>query len=48
MIFDPEDNVGFVIICSGSRSEYIDGYGDIHKPIIKLAYQYLLDYPEQN
>lgn len=41
MIFDPIEKIGFVILCSGSRSKYIDGYGDIHKPLIKLLYSYL-------
>ena len=40
MIFDPKHQMGFVIICSGSASEYIDGYNDIHKPLIKLLYNY--------
>ncbi len=38
MIFDPEKKIGFVILCSGSKSKYIDGFGDIHKPIIKTIY----------
>lgn len=42
MIFDPKHQMGFVIICSGSASEYIDGYNDIHKPLIKLLYNYFL------
>lgn len=42
MIFDPKDKIGFVILCSGSRSNYIDGYDDIHKPIIKLLYSYIM------
>lgn len=40
MIFDPNHEIGFVVICSGSSSEYIDGYGDIHKPLIQLLYSF--------
>ena len=40
MIFEPIDKIGFVILCSGSKSNYIDGYGDIHKPLIQLLYSY--------
>ncbi len=40
MIFDPTHKMGFVIISSGSASEYIDGYGDIHKPLIQLLYSF--------
>lgn len=43
MIFDPKDKIGFVILCSGSKSKYIDGYGDIHKPLIKLLNLELLE-----
>lgn len=38
MIFDPIGNLGFVILTSGSKSKFIDGYEDIHKPIIKEFY----------
>lgn len=41
MIFNPDKKLGFVILCSGSRSAFINGYGDIHKPIIKLLYSAL-------
>lgn len=47
MIFDPNEKVGFVIISSGSKSDVIDGYADIHKPIIHLAYRWLFDYTQQ-
>ena len=47
MIFDPEEKTGFVIISSGSKSDVIDGYADIHKPIIKLAYRWMFDYTLQ-
>ena len=43
MIFDPIDKIGFIILCSGSKSRYIDGYGDIHKPLIKLLYSEIFD-----
>lgn len=43
MIFDPVNKIGFVIICSGSASKYIDGYEDIHKPLIKILYKYLIE-----
>lgn len=42
MIFDPVEKIGFVILCSGSKSKYIDGYGDIHKPLIQLLYNYFM------
>ena len=35
MIFEPQNKIGFIIISSGSKSKYIDGYIDIHRPIIK-------------
>lgn len=41
MIFEPIDKIGFVILCSGSRSKYIDGYVDIHKPLINILYSHL-------
>lgn len=40
MIFEPEDKIGFIILCSGSKSKYIDGYEDIHKPLIKILYSF--------
>ena len=40
MIFEPSEKIGFVILCSGSQSKYIDGYEDIHKPLIKILYRY--------
>ncbi len=42
MIFNPKDKYGFVILCSGSSSKYIDGYVDIHKPLIKILYKHLI------
>ena len=42
MIFNPVEKYGFVIITNGSKSKYIDGYEDIHKPLIKILYDYLI------
>lgn len=42
MIFNPEDRYGFVILSAGADSGYIDGYGDIHKPLIKILYNHLI------
>ncbi len=41
MIFDRDRKIGFVILSAGADSDYIDGYGDIHKPLIKILYKYL-------
>ena len=41
MIFDPEKKIGFVVLSAGATSAEIDGYGDIHKPLIKALYKYL-------
>lgn len=41
MIFDPVEDIGFVILTSGAKTDYIDGYGDIHAPLIRLLYQSL-------
>ena len=42
MIFDPEGKYGFVIITNGSKSNEIDGYGDIHKPLIQVLNKHLI------
>ena len=42
MIFDPDEKYGFVILSSGAESKYRDGYGDIHKPLIKALYRHLI------
>lgn len=42
MIFEPINKIGFIIISSGSKSQYINGYGDIHKPIIQRIVKDLL------
>jgi len=41
MIFDRDRKIGFVILSAGADSDYIDGYEDIHKPLIKILYKYL-------
>lgn len=41
MIFDPKEKIGFVVLSAGADSKFIDGYGDIHKPLIKILYKYL-------
>lgn len=43
MIFEPKDDFGFVIFAAGSNTKYIDGYGDIHKPLIQILYKYLIE-----
>ncbi len=42
MIFEPESRYGFVIFSAGPETDFIDGYGDIHKPLIKILHKYLL------
>lgn len=42
MIFDPDNKYGFVILTASAETDYIDGMGDIHKPLIKLLYDELL------
>ncbi len=42
MIFEPNNGHGFVIFAAGAETAFIDGYGDIHKPLIKILHKYLL------
>lgn len=42
MIFDPEKKMGFVVISNGCKSDYIDGYGDLHKKVILYLYDTLI------
>lgn len=39
MIFDRSNNIGFIIISSGSTSIYTKGMNQIHKPIIREFYK---------
>ncbi len=41
MIFDPEEEIGFVILESGAKTDFIDGYGDVHVPIARALYNAL-------
>lgn len=43
MIFDPISDIGFVILTSGAKTDYIDGYGDIHAPLIRMLYAHLFE-----
>lgn len=43
MIFDRDRKIGFVVLSAGAESKYIDGYGDIHKPLIKALYKHLFE-----
>lgn len=47
MIFEPENNTGYVILTAGAKSKYIDGYGDIHKPLIRALYKHLIENDSQ-
>lgn len=42
MIFNPDEKYGFVILTASAETDYIDGMGDIHKPLIQLLYDGLL------
>lgn len=42
MIFEPQNNFGFVVIANGGKSHYIDGYGDLHKSVIRCMYNALI------
>ena len=42
MIYDPEHKIGFVVLSAGADTKYIDGYEDIHRPIMWILYKYLL------
>lgn len=48
MIFDPESRTGYVIVTAGADSDYIDGYGDIHKPLIKSLHKHLIENAERH
>lgn len=48
MIFDPTTRTGYVIVTAGADSDYIDGYGDIHKPLIKSLHKHLLENAKGN
>ncbi|MDE5773919.1 MAG: beta-lactamase family protein [Muribaculaceae bacterium] len=41
MIFDPEEQIGFVIFESGARTKDRDAYSEVHKPIGQILYKYL-------
>lgn len=43
MIFEPEQKYGFVILSSGAVTKSRDGYGEIHKPLIKALYKHLIE-----
>lgn len=43
MIFDPDNRTGYVILTAGADSKYIDGYGDIHRPLIKMLHKHLIE-----
>lgn len=43
MIFDPTSRTGYVIVTAGADTDFIDGYGDIHKPLIKHLYVNLVE-----
>lgn len=42
MIFEPDDEYGFVILSAGAKVKDRDGFSQIHQPLIKTLYKYLL------
>ena len=38
MFFNPQKKLGFIVICSGSRTGYKDGFPTIHSKTIQYLY----------